>query len=380
MSRSILHTPRLPLWTLQEECQAIRRYQQATRDWWAMVFAQTTYVQRTTAWTHPLMAPPSYVEDTPEAWAVADRHLGTLRILDAAVQEPRTQIPQQIHRAVEEEAFRRNLGYLQLMCGRRALRAHNVGIDQEDLLVEGFLSVRNALQGFDLSKGTRFITYLGWWIRQGAILAMRKADFVARSSGTMDLARHVYDIQRRYGVLYNRYPTEEEIRVELAKLPIKKYQTSVISREVLESVLTLRVSLTLDAPLKTDQGDISAMSFLDSLPAPTTEESSWSSHEESARIHAVRMLIDHLPLREQDIVRRRFPLEEKEPEPLQSIGESHGLTRERVRQIESRLLRYFLVNLRGLNDEELLDLKAPRTSYSKTSASPTRPGNEPIAA
>ena len=221
-----------------------------------MVFAQTTYVQRTTAWTHPLMAPPSYVEDTPEAWAVADRHLGTLRILDAAVQEPRTQIPQQIHRAVEEEAFRRNLGYLQLMCGRRALRAHNVGIDQEDLLVEGFLSVRNALQGFDLSKGTRFITYLGWWIRQGAILAMRKADFVARSSGTMDLARHVYDIQRRYGVLYNRYPTEEEIRVELAKLPIKKYQTSVISREVLESVLTLRVSLTLDAPLKTDQGDM----------------------------------------------------------------------------------------------------------------------------
>jgi RNA polymerase primary sigma factor len=206
----------------------------------------------------------------------------------------------------------------------------NKGLPLEDLIAEGNLGLLRAAEGFDPRMETRFSTYAAYWIKQSMKRAIVNTAKTVRVPAYMaelmvKWRRAATKLQEELG----RAPTEEEVGQRLG-LSAKKLK---IIRKA------LRISGAAAGSL--DEAASPVEEAADTRPSPSAAITG------AEELQQVLDLLDHLEEREATVLRLRFGLSGEDPKTLKEIGERLGLTRERVRQIETESLRKLREGIEG---------------------------------
>jgi len=217
----------------------------------------------------------------------------------------------------------------------RKYRGH--GLPLADLINEGNLGLLHAARKFDPTRGTRFITYAVWWIRQAIMHALAAGGGVVRlpvkqAEMLAKLRREFEAIQRVTGT----DPTVDALAQALDMPPA----------DVADLLRAYRPHLSLDAPL-TEEGDITRLDVLAAEHLPSSE----AAYVSAAMHQEVHDLLARLEPRQAAILRARFGFD-GEPQSFAEIGRALGLSRERVRQLEAQARRqlYALAKHKALDD------------------------------
>ncbi len=207
------------------------------------------------------------------------------------------------------------------------------GLALQDLIEEGNLGLLRAVEGFDPRMNTRFSTYASYWIKQSIKRALVNTAKTIRIPAYMvELLAKWRRATARLQDELGRPPTHEEVG-KFMNLPKKKL--AIIKKAI-------RV---YNAAPQSEQAD--AGWSLDEMVMDANSRSPDLEMVEADDLKHVLELLDKMDKREATVLRMRFGLDDEEPKTLKEIGESLGLTRERVRQIESEALSKLSTSLLG---------------------------------
>ncbi len=204
-----------------------------------------------------------------------------------------------------------------------AKQYQNRGLPLSDLISEGNIGLLTAMDKFEPEKGYHFISYAVWWIRQSILKAIGEKSRMIRlpMNRTADL---VQILQAKTNLEENGYndASIEDIAAECGMTREQVLEVMQMSREV----------SSLDAPVGAEE-DSSFGDFIESDLQKPDEVVMDEALKES-----VKRILDTLPERERGIIALRFGLEGKKPMSLKEVGELYNLTKERIRQIEKKVL------------------------------------------
>jgi RNA polymerase primary sigma factor len=230
------------------------------------------------------------------------------------------------------------------------------GLRLSELIAAGNYGLMEAAKRFDPDKGVKFISYAVWWIRQAIMQALSQQTGAVRIP--LKHSHLINKINSIYSKLYKEYerePTAEEVAEEYTKEILQKEMERELGRRPTEEEIRRRIEkegykidpteverilqisrmpLSLDAPVGEEE-DTFFVDFLSKHGTADVEEK--VMNEILSR--EIEEMLDKLPEKERRVVELRFGLRGEEPKTLREIGEILNISRERVRQLETRALR-----------------------------------------
>jgi RNA polymerase primary sigma factor len=208
-----------------------------------------------------------------------------------------------------------------------ARRFTGLGLPLADLVQEGAIGLTHAADRFDWRRGSRFGTYAAWWIKQSIMRAL------SEQSRTIRLPHYLVaqQVTIRHGraaleTRLGRAPTAEEVAAETG-LPVEAVELATVAA---------KAGRSLNDPVAGD-GQEDGVELLELVPDPAAPDPRALAEAADER-ELVDEAVDHLPLREREVIRRHFGFGDGRGETLEAIATDLGVARERVRQVEQHAL------------------------------------------